>query len=357
MVVMADGRLPLPWLAGPLADARAQWRSHALLVHGPAGIGALELALCLAQSALCERGVGRDGLPCGQCAGCHAVQQHTHADLFVLMPEEQRLSSGWLLAGDRADAGSTAEEGAKARRKPSRQIRIDEVRAAIDWASTTSARGGAKLIVLHPAEAMNLQAASALLKTLEEPPAAVRLILVTHDPHWLLPTIRSRCQPWPMTPPGNADSLAWLQAEGIGEPSVLLAGAGGSPLRARDWAVAGIDGAAWAALPAAVAQGRGAAALSGWPLARAIDALQRLCHDAMRVAVGGQPSYFSQGKVPAGDAGALAVWQRELVRVGRHDEHPWNEGLLLESLAAQGRRALQASRPSRAQTPLDTLRA
>ena len=210
---------------------------------------------------------------------------------------------------------------------------------AIDWSASTASRGGAKVIVMHPAEALNLQASNALLKTLEEPPGAVRLVLCAQDPELLLPTIRSRCQVLRLAPPPAGQALAWLQAQGLSQAEVLLAGTGGNPLQALSWAKAGVDAGAWASLPESVSKGQ-IAALSAWPLAQALDALHRLCHDALRVAAGGLPMYFPPGSVPKGDLGALAEWQRVLVRTTRHDSHPWNEGLLLESLVEQGRRAM-----------------
>lgn len=342
-MVGPDGEPPLPWLREPLLDTLARARGHALLVQGAAGIGTLEFALSLAQSWLCERRAGPTALPCGRCDGCRAIQGQSHPDLFVLQPEVMRQGSGWTLPGDRPEEPAAAE-GAKARRKPSRQVRIDEVRSAIDWAASTASRGGAKVIVLHPAEALNVQAANALLKTLEEPPQAVRLVLCAQDPDWLLPTIRSRCQAVRLPPPTTAQALAWLKVQGLPDPEVLLTGTGGHPLQALAWARAGIDARAWSALPHAVSRGQ-AAALGGWPLPQALDALHRLCHDALRVAAGGQALFFPGGTVPRGELQALGDWQRELVRVTRHDGHPWNEGLLMESLVEQGRRAMTSGTP------------
>ena len=77
------------------------------------------------------------------------------------------------------------------------------MRTAIDWVVQSSSRGRAKVVLLHPAEAMNLQAASALLKTLEEPPGQARLLLSTADEARLLPTVRSRCQRIRLAAPGG----------------------------------------------------------------------------------------------------------------------------------------------------------
>jgi DNA polymerase-3 subunit delta' len=248
-------------------------------------------------------------------------------------------------------------ESGKARKKPSRQIKIDEVRAAIDWIVQTSSRGQAKVLVMHPAEAMNLQAASALLKTLEEPPGQARLLLSTRDSAHLLPTLRSRCQRLWLPLPSSADACAWLSVQGVADAQVLLAAAGGAPLAARALAVAGVDGPLWQALPQAVVRGQ-SAALAAWPIARAVDALQKVCHDAMVRASGGQPRYFAAHAVPGGaDLPALAAWSRSLGRVARHDEHPWHESLLIEALVCEGRACWQeaTSHANSGRMPLDTL--
>lgn len=334
MVVGEDGTLPLPWLAAPLADTLARQRGHALLLHGPEGVGTLHFALALAQAWLCEgEGEGEGAAkPCGRCGSCRLVQSHLHPDLFVLLPEARRQALGWPLASDKPEGDD--------KKKPSRQIRIDEVRQAVDWVTKTSSRGRGKVVLLHPAEAINLQSANALLKTLEEPPPGTRLLLGAADPAHLIATVRSRCQRVALPAPPAAEAAAWLRAQQLPDADLLLAAAAGRPLEALALAEAGIDGKLWCALPRAVAAGD-AAALQGWPVPRALDALHKLCHDAMAHALGAAPRYFPAERLPPpAPLPALAEWSRELVRVARHDEHPWNEGLLLASLVAQGRRAL-----------------
>jgi DNA polymerase-3 subunit delta' len=348
VVVGTDGRLPLPWLAVPLRQAQQQ-RGHALLLHAPQGVGALEFMLTLAQAWLCE--AADAARPCGQCGSCRLLQSGSHPDLHVLLPEALHgLYGGASQADDDAD-------GAKARKKPSRQIRIDEVRAAIDWVVQSTSRGRAKVLLLHPAEAMNLQAASALLKTLEEPPGQARLLLSTADEARLLPTVRSRCQRMRLDAPPADQATAWLEEQGVRDASVMLAAAGGAPLAARDLAAAGVDAAAWLALPRAVARGQ-AAALAGWPVPRALDALQKLCHDALVGAMGGEPRFFDPQALPAGAVPqALGAWAKTLGRVARHDEHPWNDGLLIEALVSEGRACWQeaTTRGPRSGRALDTL--
>src|SRR5574337_911744 len=283
MAVVADAA-PLPWLEAPLREALARQRGHALLVQAPDGVGTWAFLRRLAQAWLCES--PGDAPPCGRCAGCHLALTEAHPDQYLLQPESRR--SGPTRA---EGAAETDAEAGRAKKKPSRQIRIDEVRAAVDWATHSSSRGRAKVLVVHPAEAMNLQAASALLKSLEEPPGIARWLLGTADAAHLLPTVRSRCQRLTLPTPDSASALAWLGAQGVADAPVLLAAAGGRPLEALDLAAAGIDAHTWAGLPAAVAGGK-AAAFLGWPVPRTVDALQKLCHDAQATAAGGRPRYF-----------------------------------------------------------------
>ncbi len=345
MVVGQDGKLPLPWLETPLAAALTQHQGHALLVQGSADIGALEFAFVLAQSWLCEgRLPGQPMRPCGRCDSCHLLQARAHPDLLLLLTEEARQQSGWLLPLDKAASAPSSSDDGKPGKKASRQIRIDEVRWCNEWAAKTSSRGRAKVVVLHPADVLNPQAANALLKTLEEPSAGVRFVLTATDAESLLPTVRSRCQLFRLAVPEEGAALAWLDEHGVADGVVLLAAAGGRPLLAQSYYAAGVTAATWSGLPAAVARGD-ARAFSGWPLARAIDALLRLCHDLMRHAVGGAAQYFPHAVITPLTASAtdLAPWHRSLQRASRHDGHAWNEGLLLESLCAQGALAMKGS--------------
>ncbi len=337
-MVGPDGRLSLPWIEPVLRRTLQSQQAHALLLHGPQGIGQFELALTIAQAWLCEAAEA-SARPCGVCASCRLVQAHSHPDLLVLLPEALQEPLGWAAAGD-----DDAERAAKTK-QPSKEIKVDAVRAAVGFAQTTSARGRAKVVVLHPAERMNAVSANTLLKTLEEPPGDARFLLSCAAPDALLPTIRSRCQSVALALPPADQAGAWLAAQGVPDAAVLLAATGDQPQEALEWARQGIDAAAWQRLPALVAQGS-AAAFGAWPLARVVDALQKLCHDASRVAVGAAPRYFPAGSLRAGaDPAALHAWMRELNRVARHAEHPWNAGLMTESLVQQGRRALAAGGP------------
>ena len=341
-MVGTDGQLPLPWLATVLRETLQTRRAHALLLHGPQGVGQFDLATTIAQAWLCEADDESNAVaesqarPCGVCASCRLVQARSHPDLLVLLPEALREPLGW--AG--ADGDEVAAERASKTKQPSKEIKVEAVRAAVNFAQTTSARGRVKVVVLHPAERMNGISANTLLKTLEEPPGNARFLLSCAAPDALLPTIRSRCQSVPLALPPLAPAIAWLAAHGVAEPGVLLAAAGGQPQEALEWSKQGIDAALWQRLPGWVGLGA-SAGFAGWPLSRVVDALQKLCHDAACVAVGAPPRYFPAASIRRGaDASALIGWMRELDRVARHAEHPWNAGLMAESLVQQGQRAL-----------------
>jgi DNA polymerase-3 subunit delta' len=324
--------LQLAWLAPVVERALAMPNAHALLLHGAAGDGLYECAQAITRAWLCEADDARLR-PCGQCAACRLLAGGMHPDLYRLFPEELRLQLGMQTA----DAGEAAdgEGSAKGKRKPSRQIRIDEVRAAIDWVATTSSRGRAKVVLVHPAEAMNLQSANALLKTLEEPPRGARLLLTAAEPAQLLPTVRSRCQVVRLVPPAADIARRWLQDQGLAQPDVLLAACSQRPLDALAMAAAGIDAARWRALPAAVLD-RQSAVFAGFTVPRVIDALQKLCHDGLALAAGGAPRFYPAAALPRPvSATALAGWSRELARRARHADHPWNEGLLIDALLAR----------------------
>jgi DNA polymerase III subunit delta' len=340
--VQPDGQLPLPWLAAGLAAARQLAGAHAMLIHGPAGAGHFDMAVLLAQSLLCEAApVGNQATACGRCASCHLVATRAHPDLRLVLPAAMRVQRGWT---DEDDFIAPKGEA-----KPSRELRIDQVRAAIDWSQQTSGRGRGKVLLLHPADALNIAAANALLKTLEEPPGQMRLLLTSADPEHLLPTVRSRCQRLALRLPPAAQAHAWLQGQGLDAPDALLALAGGSPLEALAWAQDGLSPALLAGLPRRVAAGD-ASVLAGRTIPRVVELLLKLSHDAQVLAAGGAPRFFAADSLPGGaDPAALRIWQQALQRVARHDEHPWSAALLIESLVSQAAAvwpAIGATRPA-----------
>jgi DNA polymerase-3 subunit delta' len=354
--------LPLaPWLQTQLESLLAQ-RGHAWLLSGPSGLGQFELALALARAWLCEQPTPEGA--CGHCGSCHAVDVHTHADFCMLMPETLSLALGWPLDE------KTQDDLDSKKRKPSKEIKVDAAREAVSFTQFTRSRGSTKVVLVFPAERMNNVTANTLLKTLEEPPGAVKFILATEAAHQLLPTIRSRCLGHTMLWPEFEPALTWLGKEALRQSQrtdkeggakkavrppdaadlqTLLMAAGGRPADALAWAQNSAPSDAsqrWRALPKAMARGD-VSALADWAPAQAVDALQKLCHDVLAVRVGASPRFFSANDLPAPSAGklglyALASWAKELTTIARTVEHPYNPGLMLESLVSRARTALSA---------------
>ncbi|MBP7536794.1 MAG: DNA polymerase III subunit delta', partial [Ottowia sp.] len=239
---------PAPWIARQLESLLAQ-RGHAWLLQGPSGLGQFELAEALVRAWLCDAPTPHGA--CGQCASCHGIDVHTHPDLVVLMPETDMIARGWPLP---EKAQSDIDDK---KRKPSKEIRVDAMRDAIEFAQRTSGRGRGKAVLVYPAERMNQVTANALLKTLEEPPGDVRFVLATDAAHLLLPTIRSRCLGHTMLWPHADEALPWLTAQGIaaGEGAALLRAGGGRPAEALALAQGKDSARRWALLPRALARG------------------------------------------------------------------------------------------------------
>src|SRR5262245_57514430 len=197
---------------GPLRDllARAIARGTlppSLLFDGPEGVGKRLTALALAQALNCERPRDTDGShdACGECAACRRILRGVHADVLVIEP---------------ADTGI---------------IRLDQVRDAIDRAAYRPFEGRRRVVVVDGADALNVEAQNALLKTLEEPPPASVFVLITDRPDLLLPTVRSRCQRLRFGPLAAADvSEALVRDHGVApaDAHAAAAASGGSIGRA-----------------------------------------------------------------------------------------------------------------------------
>ena len=202
-----------PWLRKDLARLwqldKAGKLAHAYLFSGEKGLGKTQMAKYLAQVLLCENSVQtadkelKFAAPCHQCQECLLYQAGSHPDITMLVPEGVR------------------------------DIKIDQVRQAIAMLNQTSQRTGRKIVIINPAEALNLNAANALLKVLEEPSGNSLLILISDQPTLLLPTIKSRCHEISLHGPGKEALSSWLEEKGLVAPSEnLLSLANYSPLKA-----------------------------------------------------------------------------------------------------------------------------
>jgi DNA polymerase-3 subunit delta' len=187
---------------------------HAYLFYGAEGLGRFETALTLAQALLCEAG---DGDACGECSACTRVGAENHPDVIVVRPESRKGTKEWIID---PDLGT---------------IRIEQIRDFQRWISVRSFEGGWKVGIFEGADRMNPAASNALLKTLEEPPPASLLVLVSPSRGRLLPTIVSRCQPVHFAPLPRQDLEAFLserQAIPKEELSLVSALSEGSPGKA-----------------------------------------------------------------------------------------------------------------------------
>src|SRR5262245_41520568 len=179
--------------------------SHGLLFIGPAGVGKVQFAEQFAAWLLCESSQKATATAaCGDCPSCQLLASGNHPDIRVLTLDEE----------EEDEDGETKT----AKKKPSTQIKIDQVRALEDFVYIGSHRQGARVVVIHPAEAMNMAAANSLLKILEEPPANVYFILVSSNQRRLLPTLLSRCRKVVFGQPPKEEAAAWLKAQGVKNP-------------------------------------------------------------------------------------------------------------------------------------------
>lgn len=232
----------LPWHAAAwerlTARAEADSLPHALLLAGPAGLGKRAFAERLAAFVLCQR---RAAAPCGTCHSCRMFAVRAQRE-----PEETR-PDGTLAQPDGHPAHPDARFvgyawNEKARpKKMYGEIVVEQVRELSAWLALSAQFGGAVVALVEPADAMNVAAANALLKTLEEPNPGRYVILVSSHPERLPPTIRSRCQRVDFALPPAEEALAWLVANGVDRAGAeaALEAAAGNPGLALAWSRSG----------------------------------------------------------------------------------------------------------------------
>jgi DNA polymerase-3 subunit delta' len=318
-----------PWTTTAWSQLQGRRRAlpHALLIEGRSGLGKTGLAMAFAQRLLCE-GTATADAACGRCRACVWFGQGSHPDFRLLQPEA--LDETPLAEGE-----SRRREGESA----SRQIRIDQVREAQAFLAIGTHRGGLRVVLVRPAEAMNVAASNALLKSLEEPPPGTVFLLVSSAPDRLLPTVRSRCQRIVVAPAGAAEALPWLAAHGVSDPEAALAYSGNAPLAVLEDA---------ASRPTRDALLRELASGQRDPLAlvdacqnaapaKVIAWLQRWTADLVLARVANRSRYHPR-QLPAlrGLAGAVALerllrFERSLAACAAVAEHPLNARLFLEA--------------------------
>ena len=302
-----------PWQKEVFERLLASRLPHALILKGRRGTGKLDFAHRLAQALLCESPL-EDGSACFSCTACSWFDHGIHPDFRKIEPE-------------------TNDEGKKAA-----QIAVDQIRALSAFMGMTTHRNGYRIVLIHPADAMNAHSANALLKTLEEPQGKTLFILVTHKPQQLLPTILSRCRVIAMPFPNPRAAQGWLDEKGIGDSISLLAESGHAPLSALE--LVSIDRAGpflkevdSSSDPVSIAE-----AFQKADLPMVVSWLQKWCHDLASQAFSGKIRYFPDfsdriveisGRM---DRIELMRFHRKLCHAQRISAHPVNARLFLEEL-------------------------
>jgi len=308
---------------------------QALLIQSGEGVGEFEFAQACAQSLLCEE-PGPERRACGSCRACNWFSQGNHPDFRLIVPESM--------------APESREEGAEPAKKKSEQIRIEQARELADFLAVGTHRGGLRVILIYPAEAMNANTQNALLKNLEEPPPDTIFLLVTTQAERLLATVRSRCIRFALPLPEPVQVSRWLREQGVERPEAALAAAGGAPLAAlkaveteadRLGFIEGLQNPRFD--PIALAESVGRVPL--WDL---VGWLQRWSYDLLLAHVAGRIRYNPDREAviaaTAGrcDAAELAGYLRQLAAARALARHPLNAKLFAEDLLLGYQRLIRA---------------
>lgn len=305
---------------------------HAMLLRGRMGTGKFDFALQLSQSLLCQT-PNIDGYACDACPSCHWFEQKNHPDYRLLTPEQEAQT-----ADDEVPLVTS-----KAKKK--QIISVEQIRDLGSFLELSSHHsGGLRVALIHPAETLNLASANALLKMLEEPPAGVIFILVSHQPQRLLATILSRCQKIDMPVPETSMALQWLNERGVKNAAQYLAYAGNSPLTALSDATESVrQNDIWLMLArgARLDTFTAAALCLTQGMESAINILQKWIYDLVNCRLTGEIRYHLehanalQGLSKSVDLGLLLDFQRKLDEARKAANHPLNNELQLESLLLQ----------------------
>ena len=299
---------------------------HALLLKGQAGIGKLDFAIFLAKSLFCQN-PNHQHQACGQCPSCGWFDQDNHPDFRLISPEQE---------------GGKDDEGVKPSKKKT-QILIEQIRGLSDFLSLSSHKNdGSRIVLIHPAEGLNLASSNALLKVLEEPPPGVMFILVAHQPQKLLPTIMSRCQKIDMPLPSQQEAIGWMTNQGILDAEAVLNYAGGSPLQAMNEAEDNIT--ASMAIFKHLLNGmktdiyQTASICLELGMENAVNTLQKWCYDLLLSKMTGKARYHREQTTDLNRLGAtisligLLDFMKQLDEAKKSASHPLNNELQLTRL-------------------------
>lgn len=316
---------------------KAQWDNvlqrkdtlpHAILLRGRAGIGKHDFALSLSHALLCQQTSGPQAA-CGTCPSCQWLKEGGHPDFKWITPEDN----------------SANESTSKKKTGKKSQISVAQIRQLYDYLSlSTHQVNGHRIILISPAETLNLASANALLKMLEEPPANTLFLLVASQPQRLLPTIISRCQVLDLPIPSNTEAVAWLSEQGVNNPESALEYTGGAPLEAlriQDQLDANHKLIQQLALGQRLDPFVSAPLFLALGMERAINIIQKWIFDLVSVKLVQNSHYHSQ-QVNALQAlcksvnlGVLLRFQRDLNEAKKAANHPLSNEMQLENILLQ----------------------
>jgi len=270
-----------------------------------------------------------------------------HPDYRLLQPDA---------AAEADDEGDAASDGGGEKKKSSKQIRIQQVREVEEFFYIGGHRGGARVCVIDPAEAMNPITANALLKILEEPSASFYFIMISHRWRRLLPTLLSRSRRVMFAPPPTEQSQRWLEEHNIADSAKWLPFFGHAPLELASAAKSGRLKALESIVADLLKPQEALAQASRWEsLVKADGALgmeelvttvQKWLFDLGQCAVAAQPRYFpQQNKALSLLAQRLTLpgllqAQRQISQLRAWSNHPLNARLFLEDLCVRTFRPL-----------------
>jgi len=301
---------------------------HAILLRGRAGIGKHDFAVSLSHALLCRQ-PDASQQACGVCASCLWLKEGVHPDFKLITPEDE----------------SNNESITRKKVVKKSQISVAQIRQLYDYLSlSTHQVQGHRIILISPAETLNIASANALLKMLEEPPANTLFLLVASQPQRLLATIISRCQALDLPIPPFDEAVAWLNAHGVTQPEVALAYTGGAPLEAmriQEQLKSNNQ------LIAQLALGRKLDPFTSAPLflalgmERAIDVIQKWVFDLVSYKLiqslqyHSQQVYALQSLCKSVNLGVLLRFQRNLIDAKRAASHPLSNEMQLENILLQ----------------------
>ncbi|HEU4621660.1 MAG TPA: hypothetical protein VFS42_05510, partial [Burkholderiaceae bacterium] len=290
-------------------------------------------------------------------------------------PDLKRVRPAWIAKLEAAEAiddeAQSSEEGGEANSgaRTGRAITIDMARGVAEFVALAAHRGGRRVVLLYPAEALRAESANALLKTLEEPTPGVVFVLVAAAPDALLPTIASRCRRVTLGAPSADEAMAWLR-QTLGEAAdhlpERLAAIGQAPLE-----LPALEGVGyWEAQDRLLDSLEKPASLEPIALARTLDTeikrtdrarqqgeraavdlrtvvawLQRWITDVISLRLTGTHRYYPRrstalASLADGDLGALLAYARFLNGAARDAGHAVNTLLFLEDCLLRYRDAV-----------------